>query len=304
MSNPIITAEIIQHSISNRMSEVVTFLINAPYFLDAELRTHRSTSQNCSSNRAIPWKKRKTELPFLPNDVRLNQAGMQGFTSISPEGLNDFHETVGKLHGLTIDSLEKFGNELDPESHIHKQHLNRYLTGFLMQRRLLTCNVEYLPYFFNLRLGEGADPAIQELAKRMQEAFEDSKPILINSSCKVPWHLPLIRDEEKEKYNIPELLKISCARCARISYDNLDSSKWDKNKDIARAEQLIADLHLTPTEHQLKPIDNEFIITNSKPNDQLSLLDAPGITGFNKKRQLMSGNIVNWIQYRHYLNEV
>lgn len=67
------------------------------------------------------------------------------------------------------------------------------------------------------------------------------------------WYpFPYITDEDikeigKEEYYL--LMKISAARCARVSYNNHDGSKPDIKKDLKLYGHLYDSKHMSPMEH-------------------------------------------------------
>lgn len=115
--------------------------------------------------------------------------------------------------------------------------------------------------FFKLRLAHDAQPEIQELARCMKKAMDESTPKILSPG---EWHLPYVTEEERSTLDIEVLPKISGRRCARISYLNHDKSNPDVKADIARADELIAVEHLSPFEHQGTPID-DFYVSDSGP---------------------------------------
>ena len=113
--------------------------------------------------------------------------------------------------------------------------------------------------FFKLRLHEDSQPEIQELARCMKEAMDNSEPV------KSKIHLPYITLDEMEDYvqgsiavdseSLNECLyqyfvPISAARCARVSYLNHDQSNPVIEKDLATAEKLLSAGHWSPFENQ------------------------------------------------------
>ena len=160
---------------------------------------------------------------------------------------------------------------------VHKQIANRVLEPFMWAETIVTAT-EW-DNFFNLRLHEDSQPEIQELARCMKEALDNSEPV------KSKIHLPYINLDEMEDYvqgsiavdseSLNECLyqyfvPISAARCARVSYLNHDKSKPDTQKDLATAEKLISAGHWSPFEHQAYALDKndtysrQFIVTGKQ----------------------------------------
>jgi thymidylate synthase ThyX len=266
-----ISASIIADSVyyGDRIISIKTV---APKFLDAEVEKHRMISSNSSSDRAIPTARMLEQEPFLPKDVRLNQPGMQGYEQTYD--LEEFHGALKDLYDHTAEVIKRF-------SYIHKQHLNRYLLPFSWQTKLLTANEEQFKYFIFLRKSEHADPAIQELATKVEKAIANSKPKLLDPG---QWHLPFVQEEEER--DTSEAIKLSVARCARISYNNHDKSEPNILLDIKLHDRLLADRHMSCFEHQATPMG--FL--------------PKGLTHTDTRRRRWSGNFRGWVQYRQLVN--
>lgn len=114
--------------------------------------------------------------------------------------------------------------------------------------------------FFKLRCHKDAQPEMRIIADMIRNAYIDSIPVEKKIG---EWHLPYVVEE----VNDPEL--VSIGRCARVSYLKHGTDN-DPIKDKELALKLIANNHLSPTEHVATP-DNYAT---------------------------KSGNFVGWIQYR------
>jgi hypothetical protein len=161
--------------------------------------------------------------------------------------------------------------------------------------------------WFMLRNHPDAQPEIQDLAKRMLDAYNTNKPELLQEG---DWHLPYItiedydeardylkkgritRDEPIEKEIIKVLCKISTARCARISYKPFDGTAGSIEKDIELHDKLVVSqpVHASPAEHQATP---DSIINIGVTNDNEPLDDW--------RHPHLHGNLGGWIQYRKTL---
>lgn len=315
-----IQAKVVCHSVANG-EELITFQLKAPKFLDAEFEKHRMISSNSSSDRAIPLIKMLEKDYFLPQDLRLNQAGMQGFSSLEEQEKEMFHEDLKALYGHTGEVLKKWNK-------IHKQHLNRYLLGFSYQEKVATANRSSFEHFFSLRLHEAADPAMYELARCMKVALEQSEAeeMFGELGCLVQLHLPYVTEEEKtswwgDKYasivwadvekGLPSwavLARLSSARCARSSYMKHDNSNPSFEEDLELYNQLatrpytdkrgfVHDInspkHLSPLEHCAKPMRNLFSTRFSSTYSW-----EEGVSHMDKNGEIWSGNFKSWVQYR------
>lgn len=92
--------------------------------------------------------------------------------------------------------------------------------------------------------------------------------------------MPYVTEEEKSKYPINTLMKISSARCARCSYKLYDGTT-DVEKDLVLYEKLRKGKHLSPMEH-------------------VAIADYKDYDG-NWTNPEYHGNFVGWCQHRKYV---
>lgn len=264
-----ISAKIIEDSISDSGVRLTTLQLCYPRFIHAEVMTHRVFSRNASSSRAIPVAKMIEQVrtnPAMPIHWGLNQPGMQAN-----------HE----LCGYTLDHAKELWSEAAwnaarvaeamMESDLHKQVANRILEPFQWIHVIVTAT-EW-DNFFELRDHPDAQPEIRALAIAMKEAFAGSRPMTLGEG---EWHLPYVTRAERAEHfydNVDLLLKISAARCARVSYLTHDGQQPDIKKDSALYERLVGSvpLHASPVEHQATPLPSA---------------------------EMWSGNFRGWLQYR------
>ena len=252
----LITAKVIAHSISPLGDEIVTFEVEQPKFLNAEVNTHRVFSRNGSSSRAIPVSsviEQLNKTAYFPEDIRTNERGMQGFTSVSDAVKDEFVEDLHSLLAFTRKLATKWSDK--DGMNIHKQHVTRYLEPFMMQKFLITSTE--VKNWFNLRMHEMAQPEIRLLAEAMMEAFKVStpKPLAYGE-----WHLPYVESYDKEfEGEYPDEALISSGACAAISYRNLPAIKLAKKISA----KLLADHHMSPFEHQATPLDPNSALANA-----------------------------------------
>lgn len=229
-----------------------TFELTYPRYIHSEFMTHRVFSRNASSSRAIPVKRmieQVRENTVIPPKVFMNQKGMVGETEADPVTTTAFHvlwEEAAENACKTAEMMERLG--------IHKQHVNRILEPFQFIKVIVTatdwCN------FFALRLAPDAQPEIRELASaiydEMNRYHNKDVGVLELDKEHIVVSLPYITDEDikeigKEEYHL--LMKISAARCARVSYNNHDGSKPDIEKDLKLYGHLYDSKHMSPMEH-------------------------------------------------------
>lgn len=283
-----ISAKVIEHShfYNTNDEELISIETYAPKFLDAEIEKHRMISSNSSSDRAIPVSRMITQDAFIPEDIRLNEKGMQGHKFLEFDDKVNFQEDLKELLNAIRFSVETW----DKTYSIHKQHLNRYLTPFSFQKKIMTANKDQWDYFLSLRLHGAADPAIFQLAACINKAIIKSKSNLLKFG---EWHLPYISSEEMFFNKTEDCCKMSAARCARVSYNNHEGKPPSKEQDFKLFDFLTKEKpqHATPTEHQATPM-NETIN-----------MDSIGISHITANDQLFSGNFHSFIQFRKILEQ-
>lgn len=239
-----------------------TFELTYPRYIHSEFMTHRMFSRNASSSRAIPVAKVIQQVesnPVIPPKVYMNKAGMVGDVEA------DATDTVA-FYNLWIDAATnavKTANEMEKIG-IHKQHINRILEPFQFIHVIVTAT-EW-SNFFRLRLAHDAQPEMQELANAIYDEMDKYKyesfgyiavggygsPCEIISGDSTVVTLPYVTEEDISKVgaeNYITLMKVSSARCARVSYNNHDGSKPDIEKDLKLFERLSEGGHMSPLEH-------------------------------------------------------
>lgn len=304
-----IKATVLAHSISQSGKEMVTWEIEYPRLILAELNTHRQLSRNSFSSRAVPFMKMLEQLNGEPVRFGANQSGMQdkGEDHTAEVLINDHYGLTNKgawayAKGLMIEVAQAFSN-----AGYHKQIYNRLLEAWQMQKTVLSATE--VDNFFWLRDDDAADPTIRELARVMREAMEASKPEQLAPG---EWHLPYIdwirRDGVQVFYiedvgstsltrtylTLDEAIKVSCARCAAVSYRN---EGYDLSKSIEVYDRLVGSprKHASAFEHQATPIQNTTGAYFNAPDPRTW---EAGISHMDRDYKFWSGNLCGWIQYR------
>lgn len=237
--------KIIEHSINPSNSELITYQLRYWRAIHGEVLTHRMWSRNASSSRAIPvnkifWQVMKD--PAGPILFGKNKKGMQSteyYGETAQAVLRFVWNNTGRAVALVSKFLELCG--------VHKQFANRLTEPWQFISVLVTAT-EYSNWY-KLRNHKDAQPEIQCLAREMLKTLADSTPTLLNEGG---WHLPYIYSYERTLYSISDLLKMSTARCARVSYGNFDGKGTTIDADFKLYYQLIESKpeHASPTEHQ------------------------------------------------------
>lgn len=217
-----------------------------PRWIHAEFLTHRVFSRNASSSRAIPTAKmikQVRENPAMPIHWGKNQPGMQANEELSAA---DIEHAKDQWFYAAADA--SYRAEFMANIGAHKQIVNRILEPFLHIKVIVTAT-EW-ENFFELRCHPDAQPEIRELADQMRKAMGASVPVELEIG---EWHLPYItkQDREEIKHEM-DLIRVSVARCARVSYLTHDGIRAPIEKEIDLHDRLVASnpIHASPTEHQ------------------------------------------------------
>lgn len=283
-----ISATVVADSISEQGIRLVSLQLRYPKFIHGELMTHRVFSRNAASSRAIPVERMIQDVlddPAMPVYWGKNQKGMQAneehsedtVASLRAHWLAGRHAAVDLARTLMQDGL-------------HKQIANRVLEPWFHINTLVTAT-EW-SNFFELRLHKDAQPEMRALAEAMKASMDESAPKLLLPG---EWHLPYVTDSEIETATrqVPDdpfgnvLLKLSVARCARVSYLTQDGIEPKLEQDLELYERLVGSspLHASPAEHQATPD---------------SCLDVMGVPQWQHKDQWR--NFKGWRQYRAFID--
>lgn len=313
-----INVTILADSVSPTGNRITTMELVYPRFIHSEFMTHRIFNRNASSSRAIPTSRFIEQVrnsPVVPIHWGENQKGMS-----ADKELSDADKHVAEITwNSAAASAALYADELR-RMRVHKQVVNRILEPFLHIKVVVTST--QWNNFFGLRIHPNAQPEIQELARKMKEAYDKSSVIELKPG---EWHLPYVsskdnadaynyckaqrvtRDEPSEEEVNGLLIKISAARCARASYNNFEGKPSGIEEDLGLYAKLVEEqpVHASPTEHQATPMEvhsyshtskdgvNHYL---NKPNDPLTWED--GISHMDKHQNLYSGSLKGWIQYR------
>ena len=232
-----------------------TFELTYPRYIHSEFMTHRQFSRNASSSRAIPVSKVIQQVvnnPVIPPKIYMNKAGMIGDVeagAADAEAFRDLWIYAATNAVKTAECMEELG--------IHKQHINRILEPFQFIHVIVTAT-EW-DNFFRLRLASDAQPEMQDLAKAIYEEmnkFKDTPYGYIKGELEgESWIItvPYVTDNDLDilgdDCDNATVMKVSAARCARVSYNNHDGSKPDIKKDLELFDRLYTSGHMSPLEH-------------------------------------------------------
>lgn len=240
-----IEAEIVADSVGPNGVRITTFSLKYPRFIHAEFMTHRVFSRNASSSRAIPVAKVLSQVwndPAMPVYWGANQAGMQANKELQG-WQRKVAEKIWRLAGKASCGVAW----LMIKCNLHKQIANRLLEPW--QRIHVVVTATEWDNWYLLRDHHMAQPEIKELAQKMRKAIFTSVPEYLPEGS---WHLPYVTEQDRAKYQIEDLLKMSVARCARVSYLKHDGGQTTLEEDIKLHERLVGaePRHSSPAEHQ------------------------------------------------------
>jgi hypothetical protein len=310
-----IRAEVVLDSVSVTGSRLITMQLRYPRWIHAEFMTHRVFSRNARSSRAVPVEKIIQECnddPAVPLHWGKNQKGMQADEENSAQVDGYYRDPYGSgwRRGL-INRQDAWLAARDfavlqakgmAEAGYHKQLINRLLEPFSHIDVLVTST--YWENFFALRCHPDAEPHMRMLAERVQDVYQASEPVVVVND----WHLPYVDDKDREdalrlvmggrsvepKRSEHEmvtgyLIKMSVARCARVSYTTFDLGKRPTiTQDLTLYETLMGaqPMHASPAEHQAKPDSRQYDVARR---------------ALVWRHARLHGNFRGWVQYRKTL---
>lgn len=292
-----ITAKIIQDSISYSGTRIITMELEYPRFIHAEFMTHRMLSKNSASSRAIPVDTMISFIdanPAMPEYWGKNQPGMSAKEELDGV-LKSLAAALWTQASKAAISFARLLNTIG----VHKQLTNRVIEPW--QTIKVVCTATEWENFFWLRNHSDAQPEIKVLAECMLEAMTTSEPFFLHHN---EWHVPYVsrlrnKDTGKllyvvsgEEIEVETAKIISASSCAQVSYRKSDTSQEKAEVIFGRLIHSVP-VHASPVEHQATPI--EF------PNVQLKNAEY-GVTHKCVNGYLWSGNFKDWIQFRKLIS--
>ena len=302
-----ISAKVVCDSISEAGVRLTTFEIEVPRIVWSEFMTHRMFSRNASSSRAIPFSKMAEQLDGIPVRFGKNVAGMADGGEHDTL-INDLYTPEEWWHLAKLSATNFSRGYAD--AGYHKQISGRLTEAFQCIKAVVSAT-EFDNFFF-LRNDSAADPTIAELARCMQEAREESEPQLLKAGW---YHLPyvsfmkdfdgrpmfyLAKDDGvlDQWLTLEEAIKVSCARCAAVSYRN---EGYGLEKSLQLYERLVGaeKKHASALEHCCTPMQETIYYTDYGVNDpQFPQTWQEGVSHADRKGNLWSGNFSGYIQHR------
>lgn len=296
-----ISAKVIADSRAPCGARLATMVWTYPRRIHSEIMTHRMLTKSSASSRAIPQDRMLAMIeadPCLPISWGKNQSGMQQgedvdeTTALAAEGVW-LRARDNAIHSAR--AMQKLG--------LHKQIGNR-LTEPFMWITVIVSATEW-DNVWGLRCHPAAEPHFQDLARKARTALEASEPRMLGAG---EWHLPFIDDEDmqplrdyihphREYHNNVSTLakaarelavKVSMARCARVSYLNHEG-KRDIGSDLALFDKLVGSdpKHAAPSEHVAQALDWPKWYRDLGP-DVDKIFEQTGFTVYNLRELVVS----------------
>lgn len=248
-------AKVIADSVNPAGVRLTTFVTSFPRIVLSELNTHRKFSRNSASSRAIPFKKmvEKAADGFIPMAFQKEHSGMQGTKYLEGEALIDAVKIWVQGRSAAIEMASKL-NSIGAT----KQVCNRMLEPYVYHTCIITSTD--FENFFALRAHEATEIHLQDLAYKMLDEYNSSKPKELDYE---DWHVPFgdqMPDVDKETQ-----IKIAVARCARVSYENF-SGDSSIESDVNLYDRLSIMGHFSPFEHVAQASATELWESNFHPS--------------------------------------
>lgn len=301
-----IKATIIKDSINRQGNRFITYELEYPRFILAEVNTHCMLEKNTASSRAIPVETMLAQIaanPAMPISWGENNPGM-----VSRVELDESRAAAAKSVWIAaIQTAISFARVIGAKDGInaHKQISNRLTEAGQMSKTVMS-GTEWENFFW-LRNHPDAQPEFQELARCMFEAKTQSVPILLEPG---EWHLPYVEFVDGKYFSgdieipLETAKKISASCCAQVSYRKLNDSieQAEKVFGMLNLESEDKPAHASPICHQGTPMQACDYPDLNNPENPATWED--GITHMRRDFSLWSGKLQGWIQYRQtFVNE-
>lgn len=261
-------ANVIADSVSPEGHRLTTFEVRFHRFVLAEFNTHRVFSRNSASSRAIPVTKQLAKFiddPAYPLEWPSEIKGMQGGPELTgadrAQARTLFEDWYNATTAIVANYIEQHPLKEEGAVRLHKSLINRLLEP--MQWHTVIVTATGWDNFFRQRVSPLAQPEIREPALMMSLAYDASVPQELKPG---EFHLPYVGDDDETiewahqtfpwEEAVRNLVRISTARCARVSYLTHDGGR-DPLEDLAMHTRLISadPMHVSPLEHAATPAD-------------------------------------------------
>lgn len=293
-----ISAKIICDSVSPQNKRLTSVQVRLPWVISPELLRHRVFSFSSASGRAIPVSRMIQDVlrdPYIPIHWGKNEPGMQAWEEhdgliTCPDYPIDLTSKEAWLYARdsAVDMARAYA-----AAGYHKQIVNRLLAPFAHINILITATD--WANFFALRRHPDAQPEMRAVADAIWEAMKAREPTHLKSG---EWHLPFFEDgswlsSDVERYSLNDAIKISAARCARLSYFTHDGKPSRLEDDLLLANRLLSSKHMSPFEHQATP-DSYYSVEQAL--ESYSAGEQTKNIGWQQPN--LHGNLTGWRQFR------
>lgn len=282
----------------------------------AEFNTHNAISKNASSSRAVPVPKMLAQVRENPAYLARYGAANKGMQDAGTH--NAYIEYMGDEFGPEgfwneAAQIAAYFAEMFHEAGYAKQVCNRLIEPFQMMKVVMTAT-EWNNFFW-LRDHAAADPTIEQLAKVIHKAMDETEAVELQPG---EWHVPYYNSGywkpsmvqtiagngeafsvvvDSFGHSLEHALTISSSCCAQVSFRSLDDTIEKAQGVVAklnlRGEEPDQPVHASPLEHQGTPIIELFDDELFKP-----MYWPEGVTHVDRDGMLCSGNLKGFIQHR------
>lgn len=247
---PGITATVLADSTAAGADRVLTLALRYPLVIHPQRLKHGMLRGSTRSMRAAPFAVFAKEVrsdPWAPPVVRAAQKGMQGGAP-----LPRLRGWLARQAYLQARWPALAMAALMVRCGAHKEEVNRLLTPWAWCHEVVTGTHTWWLHYLGLRDAGDASDSHGVLARRVAEATEGSEPkVVLRGEWGCPYH--------------PGMPGRSAAACARNSFTGHDGKPTAAAADYALARRLERDLHMTPFEHQVTPIGDEWDMKRDGP---------------------------------------
>jgi thymidylate synthase ThyX len=298
----VIEATKVTDSVSDHGVRLLTMKLRYPKFVHGEFMTHRVFSRNASSSRAVPTAKlieevRSNALRARPVSWGENQKGMQAGGELTGDTLRRVKEIWDHAAADAAYHAERM-----MRAGAHKQIVNRMIEPFTHIHVIVT-STEW-SNFFGLRLDRAAQPEMRALAEAMWVVFNESVPVRVKCG-KWEWHLPFVDEKTRDEVSdgndegFENLIKVSVARCARVSYESHETGKRSTvEADVKLHDFLLESRHLSPFEHQATP-DEPMTHVPEVSQDWCYQYEHGNFVGWRQRRKMIPDEAVAPLPEEH-----
>lgn len=240
------TVKLILDSVNDAGDRLTTFEVHYWRPILPEMNTHRIFSRNASSSRAQSFTTKINDLLegniWVPEHWNAEKPGMVGGEEFDDETKEFINSTITDLAAETAHRIKWMNDivKLRTGNEIHKQYLNRYFEPFSGVTQLISATS--WDNFIKLRVAKDAMPEMHDVALLIVDYLSYDRPV------KREMHLPYITEDEFKQFGKETALKVSVARCARVSYKAYNGSS-ELERDLRLFDRLRESGHWSPFEH-------------------------------------------------------